>query len=185
MGAKWCRPGTSGGGGEWPPRHLCGFTPENQPVWGPSLENVGEDDTYGWRTKKLKKSMNRRDMYFAVTGRDSTESCKGLRGQRAARRTRTRLLNYKLRNHEPWGYEPTTGEALFDHGSCLNQFSDCDNRRKTHFAMGFVMPHSRLTDVLFTNSMKIGRSKTRSGSGTRKDESSRKKPKRGRGSNNM
>ena len=176
MGAKWCRPGTSGGGGEWRPRHLCGFTPKGQPVWGPSLENVGEDDTYGWRTKKLKKSMNRRDMYFAVTGRESTGSCKGLRGQRAARRTRARFLNYKLRNHEPRGYEPTTGEALFDHGSCLNQSSDCDNRRKTHFALSFVMPYSRLTDVLFTNSMEMGRSKTRGGSGTRKDESSCEKP---------
>ena len=182
MGARWCRPGTSGGGGKWPPRHLCGFTPKGQPVWGPSLENVGEDDMYGWRTKKLKKNMNRRDMHLAVTGRDSTESCKG---QRAGRRTRTRFLNYKLRNYEPRGYEPTTGEALFDHGPCLNQSSDCDNRQGTHLALGFAMPYSRLTDVLFTNSMEIGRSKTRSGSGTRKDESSRKKPKRGRGSNNM
>ena len=111
-------------------------------------------------------------MHLAVTGPDLTESCKG---QRAGRRTRTRFLNYKLRNHEPWGYEPTTGEALFDHGCYLNQFSDCDNRRFTHHALGFVMPYSQLTDVLFTNSMEIGRSKLHSGSGTRKRDTAREK----------
>ena len=83
MDAKWCRPGTSHGKG-WHNRYLCGFTEKNQPVWGPSLENVGKDDRYSWRTKKLETSvpdgihMNQKDMYFAVTAWALTGSGEGM-----------------------------------------------------------------------------------------------------------
>ena len=86
MDAKWCRPGTSHGEG-WHKRYLCGFTGKNQPVWGPSLKNVGEDDMHSWRTKKLEPKelvhMNAKDAYFAKTACAFTDSRKGPPKKRA------------------------------------------------------------------------------------------------------
>ena len=142
MDAKWCRPGTSHGNW-WHNRYLCGFTEKNQPVWGPSLDNVGKDDRLSWRT---------------ITGR--RPECQWPATERARRQTRTRLQNYWLRNFEPWGRGPT-GEDLFDQDTQVEQSFGFD-KFEIYYGLGYVMPYDPLADLVYSNSMKIGRIKMHS-----------------------
>ena len=167
MHAKWCRPGTSG----LLPRTLCGFTPKNQPVWGPILKDMGKNNTCSWRTNKLVtgvpdgRQIHQKDMYWAVTeARDCEriEYYKGPPSKRAKRQTRTRFQNYMLRDREPYVAAQRTGEPLFDQDSpYLKQSFDSDHER-TYYGLGFVMPHDELSDLIYTNSMRIGRAKMHS-----------------------
>ena len=109
-------------------------------------------------------------MYLAVT---TVRDWKCPANQRARRQTRTRLQNYRLRNFEPWGRAPT-GEDLFDQDIDLEQSFGFD-KSVIYYGLGYVMPYDPLADLIYLNSMKIGRSKMHSGSWTRKHETACKK----------
>ena len=146
---------------------MCGYTPKGQPVWGPQLNDVGEDDTYSWRTKKFVSDVpagskiHEKDQYFAVTEDCLNHWCPP--SKRAKRDTRARILIYTKRIFEPFGMSQT-GEPLFDQDSpFLRQSFGCgSNHDSTWHALGYVMPHDELADLMFSNSMKIGRAKRHS-----------------------
>ena len=127
------------------------------------LDNVGKDDRYSWRTKKLVtgvpegKKLDSKDMYLAVT---TVRDWKCPANQRARRQTRIRLQNYRLRNFEPWGRAPT-GEDLFDQDIDLEQSFGFD-KSVIYYGLGYVMPYDPLADLVYSNSMKIGRIKMHS-----------------------
>ena len=96
-------------------------------------------------------------MYLAVT---TVRDWKCPANKRARRQTRIRLQNYRLRNFEPWGRAPT-GEDLFDQDIYLEQSFGFD-KSAIHYGLGYVMPYDPLADLIYLNSMKIGRLKMHS-----------------------
>ena len=155
---------------------MYGFIETGEPAYGPSLDNVGKDDDYSWRTQKLVtgvpegKNLIRKTCTWQLLRRD--QKCLA-NNKRARRQTCTRLQNYKLRNFEPWGRAPT-GEDLFDQGIFLEQSFGFD-KSVIYYGLGYVMPYDPLADLIYLNSMKIGRSKMHSGSWARKHETACKK----------
>ena len=57
----------------------------------------------------------------------------------------------------------------------MEQFFDSDHRQKTYYGLGYVMPYDQLADLLYSNSMSIGRAKMHNTSPTRKHKKTCKK----------
>ena len=78
-----------------------------------------------------------------------------------------------LRNREPYGAAQGTGEPLFDQDLYLEQSFHSDHRESTFLVLGYVMPYDPLADLIYTNSLSIGRTKMRNTSETAASSSRR------------
>ena len=65
-----------------------------------------------------------------------------------------------MRNFEPWGRGPT-GEDLFDQDTQVEQSFGFD-KFEIYYGLGYLMPYDPLADLVYSNSMKIGRIKMHS-----------------------
>ena len=57
----------------------------------------------------------------------------------------------------------------------MEQSFHSDRRQKTYYGLGYVMPHYPLADLLYSDSMSIGRAKMHNTSPTRKHKKTCKK----------